>query len=523
MEEKMDFKADDCGIILVAADDPISRFTMSITKQEYSSIGFFYATTFSGYLEIMVILIDVFGTNTPSWLQTNDILTMSNTKLYTLHDLLNNDLITKASIKKIRRNELFESRQIRLRSAIADLMSEDYELPLLEAIYQLFGHPISAPANESLMSTKKRRLTAVEMVNMVIYSIGEWDKVPQNGNVSLTRIKDISTTKPMKNDAAGKLSLISMLGAPFIQQEVTNPTIANKLIQSYITNNELFDELIELQLPKRDVLKLELARNEALGTYRNYLIKILTTTLDEMLRNQTFCQTVINGINRNQKLLSQKFTNSDLLAIMSNLGKSSQNLLVIISESLKTGKLNGTQLQQVAKDLNDNLRHAFPKNNIYQVSLSLPKKNGYIKYVKNIIPSQKSDNKDKASAIRNLNYDILQILNAIQQHKIPEINLESLITAANTLNDGSQPLITPLKEEFSVSAIVYNSQKDLDHLIKLENGKEYILPLQGADLNTFSYSELQELTKILDTNDSPSLTSLKRDIMKKLSYMKTDK
>lgn len=520
MEENMDFKPDDCGIILVAGDDPISRFTMAITKQEYSSIGFFCSTTISGYLEVMVILIDVFGTNTPSWLQTNNILTMSNTKMYTLNDLINNDLITKASIKKLRRNEHFDSRQMRLRSAIADLMTEEYELPLIEAIYQLFGHPLPAPINEQPTS-KKRRLTAIEMVNMVIYSIGEWDKVPQNGNVSLSRVKDISTPKPVKNDAAGKLSLISMLGAPFIQQEVNNPNTANKLIQSYIMNNELFDELIELRIPRRDALKLDIARTEAIGIYRNYLIKILTTTLDEMLRNQAFFQTVINGINRNQKLLSHQFANNDLLAIMSSVGKSAQNILILVSESLKTGKLNGTKLQTVAKELNDTLRHTFPKSNIHQVPLSLPKKNGYIKYIKpNDGPTKSSVIKDKSSAVKSLNYDILQILNAIQQNKMPEINLENLIAAANTLNDGSQPLITPLKEEFSVSAIVYNGQKDLDHTIKLENGKEYILPVQGADLNTFSYTELQEMAKILDTTDSNNLISLKRDIMKKLSHLK---
>ena len=56
------------GLIFIRSDDPISRIIMSITKQDYSFIGFYYDTKFfNGELKTIVILLDIFGLKKPQW------------------------------------------------------------------------------------------------------------------------------------------------------------------------------------------------------------------------------------------------------------------------------------------------------------------------------------------------------------------------------------------------------------------------------------------------------------------------
>jgi hypothetical protein len=528
----------DAGIIFVTADDPISKFTVAITKQEYSSIGFFCPTTISGYLEILVILIDVFGTGKPSWIVSDS---------YTLNDLLTNHLVKKVAIKKLRpiykfktdvrgKNEIDTDATSRLharfRIAITELQGDEYDLPLIDAIYQLFGHPIPQVSGESPHPPKKSKMTAVEMVNKVIYSMGEWDKVPQNGSLNMSQLKKFSNMKEVSNDASGKLQIISMLGAPFIQQEVPLPSVSNKLIQSYIVNNDLFEDLIEIPIPSRDLVKMELAKNDAIKVYRNYLVKIIATTIDEMLKNPAFFDTVIRGINQTQKI--KEAEKQSLETYAHSLGKCSQTILKFIGNMINSGYISGTELGKLTEHLNNILSCSseYLDAPLRPVAVDIPTRNCYIEFRKLQLkkPQQPVESEEKTQsretsagkktdALRVLNTTLLSIVNAVHNNRKPIIDLQSLIDATNALNDGSQPLIGHLKESVSIPALVVNQKSSVEIPILLDNGRDYTIPAKGADLTAFTLSELKEIAKILNNKNDERFAQLQIDIMKRIAFL----
>lgn len=487
-----DIQESSAGIILIAAEDPLNRLTMAITKQEYSSIGFYCPSTASGRLEILVFVVDVFGTGTPSWLFPG----------YTLENLLDNNLVTKVAVKKLR--PLLKSGSTHIdvdatkklhtnfRAAIATVMNANSgKESVLEALYQLFGHPVDNPS---------RSLTAIEMVNRVIMMIGAWDKVPNVHNHNHHHSSKHRLSMEIQPNSEGKVSIISMLGVPFMQQEVKNPSVANKLIQSYIVENALFGNLMQIPLPHRSPAAVELARNEALNVYRPYLIKIFSTFIDELLRNPSFFNTVLRGVNQGLRweAAEQKIVEDILVGLVD----SCVQLSGFLRSSVAKGSVNYSQVQSILESTQESLQKAslivqIPEKPIHKKNLSAP-----------IQP------KKELAEMVNL------VIKAIENGETPVMNLNKLITITNSLNDGSYPIVKPYKSKKSYGA-VFTTDNILQVPIVLSSGQRIRLPLSGASLGEFNLEQLKEIANFLEETKDSRLDGLRVEVAKRIADLKS--
>jgi len=476
----------DAGIILVSGQDPISRLTMSITKQEFSSIGFYYTTTVTGNRKILVFIMDTFGGKRPEWLKPGD----------TLEDLINNPLIKQLAIKQLNpvmdENGIInveETRQLEaaFRSAIAQVMSMGSENSIREAIEQLFGYRVDNPTTSN---------TAIEMVNRVIKNIGKWEEVPQNHIISLEDYDILKPPTPNQMDARAKIQLVGYLGSGFNQQVVPNPDVANKQIQSYIVPNKLFGNLYYIKLPARDPQQEELEMSKSLMEQRPYLTKAISTFIDMILMDQEFMTVVLKGIHNGK--FREEVSNNVLKECLKDLIKNKNNLITMILKWMHDKHLNLDELKSIITSFNDEKK---------KYSLLLGEKmpesilSSSINHNK-LVFLNSNDANNLNQVITNLYHNIKNaIVDAKNQNTI-KFNLNDMIDSINHLceiSGNTLPKLHKLDHETSMSAIAYTNKHNSQKIpINLKSGHKIIIPLKNAKLNNFTRDELLEILQTLD-------------------------
>ena len=81
------------------------------------------------------------------------------------------------------------------------------------------------------------------------------------------------TPELIPKTSEGKNHIFTKLGSEFKQVEVNNPNVSNKLIQSYLRENGVFDCLKHIKLPERNELDLNLRREQSIAQYRKYAVR----------------------------------------------------------------------------------------------------------------------------------------------------------------------------------------------------------------------------------------------------------
>jgi hypothetical protein len=292
------------GLVFVKSDDPVSRLTIAITKQDFSSIGFYYTTTTGGRKRTNVILMESFGLLAPKWSHDG----------YTMEDLLNNALVTRVAIKPLKapgdRSDLSACSAKRLeanfRAAIAKVLSEGPEISIRESLQQLFGQRIDNPT---------KSVTNVELVNRVVMMVGQWDSVPQDVSISTDAVESLGqTVHNIEPNTDGKMRVLQLMVFPLMPNEVSNPGVANKTLASYVVPNRLFGDLVDLPIPARNPILVEHVKRDAIAQSRPYLTKVICAFVDMLLTDQEFFAAVVGGIHRRQAIVNDdEDLNSNLL------------------------------------------------------------------------------------------------------------------------------------------------------------------------------------------------------------------
>lgn len=503
------------GLIFITSNDPVSRLTITITKQEFSSIGFYYTTTITGILKIQVVIMDAFGSQTPDWLQSGQSIT----------DLINNPLISKLAIKRL--NPIYnddgsinadktKNLQTTFRSAIAQVMSQGPETSLRETISQLFGYRIDCPTSGN---------TAVEMVNRVISLIGHWDDVPQNNILTLSSIQYLNPPSSSQLNASAKLQLLGYLGSGFNQQNVPRPNVANKQIQSYIVPNSLFGDLIYISLPTRNIADQELSIAQSIVTQRSYLTKAISTFVDMLLSDLDFFSIVVRGINDNSETHPQKSYLTTLQNVIKNCSDSRTGLVESIFSWIEGGKIPSSQLSELITIINNERRQIsslvgqnLSPLNISPINHDILLSSSHPNCPHRIIPSH--DYNSLNQSLDHIYDSFNQMISSARDNQTITFNINSIISSINSLNSAlglKHPPLSSLPNDTSYNSIAYTNTIPSNLPIPLSSGDKVVLPLCNADLKQFDRNVLLEILEYLDNLSDRKYDYLRTCITKELA------
>lgn len=488
----------DAGIILVTSEDPLSRAIMSITKQEFSSIGFYYKSSVSGSNRIQIVIVDVFGVKTPEWIKSGD----------TLDDLIHNPLIAQIAVKGLRdvidgsgKINVEKTKELHtlFRSSIAEVTSISGEPSMREALAQIFGYRIEPAIHNNIN-------TAVEMVNKVIQKMGKWDDIPQDNTITINKYE---LPEENKMDASAKVKLLEYFGSALHQYNVKNPGVSNKQIQSYIVPNKLFGDLYYIKLPEKNSLIKELALSEMIRHHRPYLTQAISTFVEMLLLDNEFFGIVLKGINETRS----KQDNERLKTILKDvIDDHSVNKLV---DWIGSGKINVSELKTFITETQskyNNINSIISDRSSDVITRGLSDTDSVnINGIANL-----SDVNDEILLIRSTNEfnnalkDLYtSVSNAVQSVNKGDticIELNSLIDTTNTLLKLSQSEYTPLSkpcENTSYQSIVSTSGYTKIP-ITLRSGEKVVIPLVNPNLEQYDREMLLEILEILDIlPDSP--------------------
>lgn len=475
----------DVGIIFITSNDPVSRIIISITKQEFSSIGFFYRTSATGTSQIRVVSVDIFGMRTPEWLRPRD----------TLEDLINNPLISQIAIKKLKNihrpdGSLDEEKTRQLhtnfRTAIAQVMGMKGEMSMRDSIAQIFGYDLqSAQCNP----------TAVEMVNKVIKLIGRWNDVPHNDSVSASALDLLTPPEPDQTNYKSKVQLMGYLSSTLNANTVSD-TNQTKQIQSYIVDNNLFDGIIYISLPPRNSLREEIAIAESIVFYRPYLSRAITTFIDMLLMDENFFKIVISGIKRGR--IREELDFQTLNNFMGDLHMSHAHFLSVLLKSLEEGHLPKEEVTKLLKDHESNAS-LIKMLNQENIKSNLPQASQEDKVV---FYGQSPEVYHQA--IKDIHTQLSQGLQSMESGQMLYFDLNRFIDSINQISKMSGnklPTLTLPTEETSYSAIVgITRNRDEKVPIKLQSGDSIHLPLINPDLQGLNRSTLLEILQYLDAH-----------------------
>jgi hypothetical protein len=510
----------DFGLIFVRGNDPISKMTMKISGYNYSSVGFFYPSTLTGDGEHMVMLIDIFGMATPSWMHQN----------YTLNKLMSNDLISKIAIRELLpilnqdltiNNVKTLKLQNCFRTALTSIINIE-ELTLQESIYNLFD-----------FHSEK---TSVKKIEEIIYTFLNYFHGNNLSNLlNLLNISNLPSNLPNLSELLDLNNTVNTVN--------TVSKCPATITSLFNINRETFDEL-KIIMNREETIVVNLP------DYSLYLNKIIMTIINEMISNREFFDIVTNRISLSEDSKSLK----DLLRSMCQYNI---DLINILNQSSEKGTLNIDQLKtifdQVSICIKSLVNSSLELDHFQLIPFNFERRD-YLK-INNILPLKIPSNisHNTPLGLSFLNETISSILNSVNQGRPPIIHIQKLIIAANLLNDGSfPPWVSPFSEK-SYSSIVVFPSKDIpnenisdavinnevmsgevisgetinnevisDETIPLEktSSDEIIIPSHGADLSRFTLNQLYELmfalNEIASTTEHP-LNSLRNEVSFKIA------
>lgn len=447
----------DVGIIFVTVEDPYSRITRSISKCEYSAIGFYAPSTSTGVFKIIVTLVDLFGVEKPTWLSSG----------CTLDKLIKNPLVTRLAIRPLKIDGIedpqkVKSIQSKFRSCICRAVEMVKKPSLEENIFSLFGY---YPENK-----EHRCVTGIDFVNQVITLYGAMDKIQPGTLISLSALDELRKFSQQPD----QLSVIGMMGLPFVNGE------DNVDISSYIVDTNLFGDLVEIQLPQHDLTIVENEKRKILNLYRPYLTKGFSTFVELLLTHPDFFNTVMKRLKEGQKLVetSEKILYESIL----NFSTISEEVLSLFS-TLQTG--NKPDLDYINK-----LKHKL-ETEYFTSCLYLNKEAEFT------TAQQKKDPviQELKSWMENILLEIQ--CNETSNHPVP-VDLDQLISIVNNITGST----FDYPNEKKIPAFLLSAGNNGKYHQKLDNGKSIYLDRYNPNLNSLSSNELIEISHHLDTYDS---------------------
>lgn len=505
----------DCGLIFISTEDPVALVAKAITKQNFSTIGFFYKTNVSGHVEIKVILVDVYKFIVSDWLGQGA----------SLHDVLHNPLVNNVAIKGLRpilfNDEIDHTATHALysefRQAIAMVIRNGTESSLRETICQLFGYQIDCPSTG---------VTPVEMVNRVISSIGRDHQIPQDGSFSAEAIDSLRTLDILGNDVASKGRMMQILAANFNQQEIDDPSVANKLIQSYIVENNLFDDLFSLPLPKRDPNKVRREQEATAILQSDYITAAVSQFVKMIIHDQGFYQTVVAGFNETRTLNLKRET--DFRRSILDLADDSKELTELIVDWIQTGDIDYCTLLSLISKLNDTRDCVACRHNLH---ISDKSKLPLIDHSKLLLlrKGESCDSQHLVGSFLALRKQVNQLTKQMKcdlKHDMrgdPMLNINQLVKQVNEMSRNLGLQVRPLESlsgEYSQNAVINVTDTDSHHIpVHLKSGDIISLPLYGAKLKQFDRQTLLEILECIDSEASNDrrFDPLRRQITSHLS------
>ena len=492
----------DCGLIFVATSDPIGRLTLGITKQEFSTIGFYYYTSISGRKKVNVILVDLFNHSISD-------------KETTIETLINNPLVTSIAVKRLKPvmmngtiDEIMTKQMhANYRSAIINAVANyNDKLPShKDYLYQLFGiHGNGAsPISETLNGRGTNGLTGVGLVNSVIRRIGKLSMIETSDTISLSCLERLTAVPNTPNE------VISFLGSTLNQQ------VCDKQLSSYIVDNSLFSDLYFLRTGVFPQEVINTAMAHAISKQKPYLFGLIETFTDLLFNDEKFFNSIVNGI-REGKLRDESQLHILKEALEACAENRVQDLQFIINAMIE-GEIKASDIQTIINEANDDrisvdnlsstIRSCLQSTSLYgepyrssgMSLINIPSMNAKLNTA--IIGDMRTSELEES--INSLYSMVSDLALSAREGKQGYIDINSLISCTNRIASASgRPTreIPLLKEDTSFSVVASSTTSKEEVSITLSEGEEVILPLRGCNLSSMERSVLLDILQILDDN-----------------------
>ena len=479
-------KLEGVGLVFVRKEDPVNLFVLSVTKQLYSLIGFYYTTKVSGKKQVHVILSDVCGIVSSSWMDP-----------FTIKNLIYDELVTQLSVRELLPvldkkgcvdKAATDKRNGDFKAVIAKITNYSMNTSVSERewIKQLFGYEIPQPTSG---------YSSVEFVNSVIMETGNWDKITQNGKLSVEGLSKNVTPKFIPKNSEGKNHIFTKLGNDFKQIIVNKPNAANKLIQSYLVENGVFGPLRNICLPERDELKLSLRREQSISQHKSFLAKAVSSFVKMLLEDKKFFNTVVDGINHNT-ILGNKIDEKLKASVFDTL-QCGNNIVSAIIGMLETGRVKYEDLETLINNYKHKVKHTLKVTELeitHSPSLESCKEK-IVVFVTDECHGSKFD-----FNLKQLHTQLTGVKESIRKGKTPTLNINSLIDNLNCLIEGSGSGLSTVshvdKQKSYGCVLTSGESKKIPVLFK--SGKMTTIPTVGYDISKYNCAELRELLQAID-------------------------
>lgn len=492
------------GLFFARKEDPVNLFSLQVTKQLYSLIGFYYESKVTGKKRIHIILSDICGIVSSRWMNH-----------FTIENLINDPLVTRLSIRRLCHvlnedglvdEELTLRRDADFKAAIAEVTSEGPVNSTEDWIKQMFGYEISQPGRGS---------TTVELVNKVIMATGNWEKIVSSQVFSsLEGVIANESQKPIPKNTEGKNYIFSRLCSDMKQVQVYQPSVANVMIQNYLVENGVFEPIKHITLPKHSQLELNLRREQSISESKEFLADAVATFVRLLLENKKFFNVVVDGINANTEL-RQKQNSKQFKASVLNMLQSNNRLIGVIVSMIQKGKFSFELLKHEIEKYNSKLEHTI--GSVGLKSHLIP----YVdsKYEHNIVLIENDGENKFKFDLGRLHHNLNSALNEIKNGETPTLNINDMVKALNSIISSSSvdlKLLKPLKSKKSYGAVL-TTQEGTTIPLQLSHGKRILLPTVGYDLSPYGCRYLRELLHALDVmaDGNDDFDKLRADIANK--------
>jgi len=496
------------GLIFVRKEDPVNHFVLSVTKQLYSLIGFFYETKVSGKKRINVIISDVGGIMSSGWLEP-----------FTIENLIYDPLVTELSIRRLAdevdEHGCFDKKATddkisKFKAAIANVTSLGPETSVKEWIKQLVGYEIGQPSSGC---------TTTELVNRVILEVGYWNKIKQSSTTSVEGLAKYKRPELLPKTSEGKNHIFHSLGDDFKQQEVNKPSVANKLLQSYLIDYGIFEPIRKLCLPEHTTLEFNLRCEQSISQHKNFLTAAVSEFVKLLLEDPKFFSVVVDGINQNTliaKKIDEKFKHN-----VFDLMGSSNNLVNSIIGMIEKGRIEYDNLRSIMDDYKKKIDDTTNGLNLsFNHSPNIERCKDRLVVFEN---GKKHQSKFDLT-LKQLKTQLEGVKNSIERKETPSININTLINNYNVLismSGGSHgtglDMIDSLDSKNSYNGVFTTS--DCPKVpISFKSGRQIIIPLVGYNLKEFNHKELHELLRAVDvlSNGEDQFDNFRADVASSL-------
>nr|QBK89677.1 MAG: uncharacterized protein LCPAC001_01900 [Pithovirus LCPAC001] len=497
------------GLIFVRKEDPVNLFVLSITKQLYSLIGFYYKTRVSGQKKIHVILSDICGIVSSKWMNP-----------FTIEDLIHDPLVTQLSIRKLSPvldedgyvdKSATKHRYENFKAAIADITSNGPATSTEEWIKQIFGFEICQPGGGS---------TTVELVNRVIMRTDNWDKIEQNGSMSMEGLIKNQTPPIIPKNSEGKCYIFAKMGSDMKQIKVNQPGVGNKLLQSYLVDNGTFDPIRHIKLPSHTQLQTNLRREQSIAEHKQFLIEAVSTFVRLLMNNTRFFDTVVDGINSNAMMANKMDDNFKIS--MFNIVQSSHNVVSTIISMIECGRFNFGDLRKIINE------HKYKvESTVKMVDININHFPSILECKDKIVILENDRYKSKFDHnLKQFHQQIQDTVKSIKNNETPVLNINALIDNLNTfvrLSGSKLSKVRKVDGNCSYGAVLsINDNKKIP--VQFKSGKKIVIPSVGYDLSILNCSEIKELLTTIDvmTKGEDYFDNLGSDLASRLAECESE-